>query len=355
LFRGLYLLIFLSFPLCAQWKNLKEYNFNVKIHSGFILEHNSDVAQLANQHPRILEIDAYRQTNGNKPWQQVHHFPRLGYSFNYVFLDPSKPLGNMASLVFYMSKTIFKTRGSRLEIRLGMGPGYADKTFDLHQNPKNNMISTRYLFCLNGRINYVVNIGKHINLNTGIGIIHFSNGSIKLPNQGINIPSVHLGIGFQQQKTVTITSDSLPKTKKMLSLDVMFAGGIKEEYPINGPKFFVSTISAYLNKRLNYKSGLTLGLDLFYDPSIDRYFDTPHSFFEKTKAGISAGHELYFGKLSLLTQLGVYVRDPYKLNAPVYERYGFKYKLYKNCFLQLSMKIHYGSVDYVEWGTGIRI
>lgn len=347
---------FITISARAQWGHFNEYNFNLKFHEGFIVKHNSAVAHLATQHPKVLEIDMYRQTNGSQAWHQVHHFPSIGYSFNYVFLDPSRPVGNMSSLVVYMSKALFKTDKHKLEVRVGMGPGYAERVFDVHSNYKNNITSSKFVFCLNGRINYSLNIGKYLNLNTGIGIIHFSNGGIKLPNQGINIPSIHLGIGFQKDKTKLSIRDTLPAFKRSTHLDMMYAFGFKEEYPVNGPKFFTSTLSAYLNRRLNRKSGLTLGIDFFYDASLERYFNDPQlPFFKKTRAGITIGHELFFGKLSLLTQLGFYVYDPFKLNAALYERYGFKYQLYKSMFAQLTMKSHFGAVDYVEWGVGIRL
>lgn len=337
-------------------ENLKYYTFNVKLHKGFILSHNPVVSHLADQHPTQFEFDAYKRTDGSKIWHQVHRFPTIGFSFNMVFMDPTKSLGNMASIVAYLSKPIFKTSRSELNLRIGFGPGYASKVFDLQSNSKNIMISSRFNFCLNGRINYSYTIGKHINLNTGIGIIHFSNGTVKLPNQGINIPSIHLGIGFNATQKYVVRKDTIPPVKRTLNLEMMVAFGIKEQYPIQGKKFLATTISTYINKRFNHKSSLMIGLDLFYDPTVERYFNDPNiPFGKKSKCAIAGGHELHFGKLSLLTQIGGYIYDPYKINVAIYERYGLKYRFNKSAFAQLSMKIYFGSVDYVEWGIGYRI
>jgi hypothetical protein len=356
LLRLLSFLLFLSFQANCQWNAIAKYNVNAKWNYGFIMRHNSDVAHLANQRPYLFEIDVYKQTEGSRPWHQIHHFPNIGYSLNYVVMDPVKPLGNMVSLVIYMAKTICRFKTSRLELRIGLGPGYAEKRFDLHYNYKNNMISSRFSFCLSGRINYVLPIGNNFNVNMGVGIIHFSNGSIKLPNQGINIPGIHLGIGFQKAPVFPVRSDTLPFFRKETCVNIMYAVGFKEEYPIQGPKILNTSLSVYLNRKVNRKSGIVLGMDLFYDPSIQRFLnDYRISLVKKHKAGITAGHELFFGRLSLLTQLGIYIYDPYHLKSAVYQRYGLKYYCHKSFFLQLTMKSHFGSVDFVEWGTGLNL
>ena len=269
-------------------------------------------------------------------------------------MDPKKPVGNMLALVAYMSKSFFETKRSRLDLRIGFGPGYASRIFDLHKNHKNILISSHFNFCLNGRISYTLRLGKHFAISTGIGIIHLSNGTVKLPNQGINIPTMHFGIILNPKPYILPKADTIDKIKRKLNFDLMFSLGIKEAYPILKNKFIVSTVSAYCNKRLNYKSGLTLGLDYFYDPSVTRLVLEDLNFIKRSKLAVTGGHELYFGNLSLLTQLGIYLYDPYKLNVAVYERYGFKYKIGKKAFSQLTMKIFFGSVDFVEWGTGYK-
>lgn len=319
------------------------------------MNHSINMAHLANQRPWGVELDLTRQTSGIKTWQQIHNYPIVGYSFQYFRMDPEKPLGDMYSLIIHWGKHIVQTKKSKLSFRLGIGPGYIERRFDREENYKNNLISTRLNYTLNGRINYSFHITPNVSVNAGLGIIHFSNGSMKVPNLGINIPSVHLGVGFQPTHTEEFKRDSLTKFKRHTEFIVFGAGGFKQVYPVDGKTYIVATLAGYINRRVNVKSALNIGVDIFYNgaykQTIDSLgYDNPTS--KYFTAGIHAGHEFYMHRLSVLTQLGFYVYNPLKLTKSVYQRYAFRYHLNKKVFILLGLKSHFGNADFVEWGVG---
>ncbi len=335
---------------------INELNVRWNLHKGFILRHGTEVEHLARQRPWLLEGDFYYQTRGKKLWHQLHSYPEIGCSINFVFLERSQPVGNMISAVIYMAKPLIKTKRSTLRVRIGLGPGYVFKIFDLYSNYKNVMFGSHFNFCLNGRINYTYRVNRFLEITTGIGIIHFSNGAIKLPNQGINIPSIHAGIGLTGKSSAPLAESPVPEFKKVTMLQIFYGGGVKDEYPTGGPKFWASTLLINLNYRTSYKSGWQAGLDFSYDPSLSRYFDRPDlPFKNKLNIGLLLGYELYFGKLSLLIQAATNVYDVNKIYLPFYQRYGLRYYLCENFFAQLTMKSHFGSVDYVETGIGFNL
>lgn len=315
------------------------------------------MAHLANQRPWGLELDVSQKTTGKKAWQQAHNYPNVGYSFHYFRMDPNKPLGDSYSIIIYYGKELLKTKRSALTYRFGIGPGYIEKRFDSQTNYKNNLISSRINYTLNGRINYSFKINSSLNFNTGIGLIHFSNGSFKVPNLGINIPTIHVGFGFQPSSPNAMVRDSLPPFKREFQYNFFIAAGSKKTYPVNGPAYFVSTISFYCNKIMNRKSGLSLGTDIFYDRSFKQTLDTIATSSKNIKyfrLGITAGHEFFINKLSLITQFGFYLYDPLRLNKIVYQRFALKYSVNKNLFAIMGLKTHFGNAEFVEWGVGIK-
>lgn len=352
-----YLVLFYLLPYDSlSQEGLKDYTFNLKIHSGFVMNHSVNMAHLANQRPVIFELDFFKQTLGYKHWEQIQNYPKVGYSFNFIKMDPRKPLGNSYALIVYLEKNIFRNSRHQLGYRFGVGPGIINKRFNLANNYKNNLISSRFNYCLNGQINYYVHITPQINCNLGIGIIHFSNGNIKLPNLGINVPSIHIGFGFQPKPTGQFIKDSLPPVKKDLNFFITGALGLKESFPILGPTYAASTFSFYLSKSLSRKSLINLGADYMIDFSLKRYWnDNTLKIKDLSKIGIIAGHELLISKVSLLTQLGVYLYDPYKLNKSIYQRYALKYYFKHNLYSSIALKAHFGSADYAEWGIGFRL
>jgi len=107
------------------------------------------------------------------------------------------------------------------------------------------------------------------------------------------------------------------------------------------------------------------GIDLFYDGlNKANYADTGYNFNQSLgkfrpifyyKLGFAVGHEFSYKKLGLLTQLGVYLYNPLKLDPPVYQRYGLKYYITDKVFVMSALLIHYGSADFIEWTVGLRL
>jgi hypothetical protein len=310
---------------------------------------------LANQHPWGIELNAHRKRTGEKEWERVHNFPVTGIALTWFHMDPGKPLGDSWSVIFYYSHKFFSTKKISLNYRIGIGPGYIEKRFDIHNNYKNNLISSRLNYGLNGRINFTWQVHKHISLNLGIGLMHYSNGAMKVPNLGINIPSVHFGIGFNPKKEESqLKKDSIKSINKKRELNLLAAGGFKQVYPVGGPSWFASTVSGFISKNISDRSSLSIGTDFFYDRSSQIYVRSPEENPKYFRWGVTAGHEYLINRISLLTQFGIYLYDPLKREKNVYQRVALRYKIYKNTFAFMGLKTHFAQAEYVEWGAGVK-
>jgi hypothetical protein len=348
----------LLYPLLSAGQKKSRFDdltINLKYHYGFVMQHSANMAQLANQRPPSIELELSKQTTNQQPFAQLYNFPRIGISAHYFIMDPKKPLGNMLGIFPHMSLVIFRTPKHEMHFRIGVGAGFIERRFDLHANYKDNVISSRTNFTLSGRLNYSFKTGR-ININTGLGLLHFSNGAIKVPNLGINLPSIYLGIGLSSKTRHEMLPDTLPAFKRKNVIFMSVAGGFKQIYPIGGPDYFMGTYSLYGGRLLNRKSTILIGADLFYDPTGKKLFDGDLTQVKNSnlKAGLNFGHELIISKLALITQFGYYVFDPYKINKPFYQRYGLKYYFHPNYFAGIALKAHYGVADCVEWSVGFK-
>ena len=321
----------------------------------------SSVAHLSNQHMPGFELDFTKQTYGKKQWQQEYNYPQIGYSLIYYSFNPQKPVGNALALFIHAGKNFYKTKRSNLQWRLGFGNAYVERRFNVESNFKNNVISQRINFTISGQLNFNVNVLPRVALNFGLGMLHISNGSLKRPNFGINLPTVHAGIAYQFNKNAErIRKDSLPTVRRKTNYYVSTFMGLKEVYPVNGPKYFLGGANLLVERKYNRKSGLHTGLDISYDHSkkSEIAYDTlpvRNVFINRAQAGLLVGHELYMDKLSLLTQLGVYLYDPAHIDNRFYQKVGFKYYITENVYANLIMKIHLGVADWIEWGIGMRL
>jgi hypothetical protein len=73
------------------------------------------------------------------------------------------------------------------------------------------------------------------------------------------------------------------------------------------------------------------------------------------RVGIFAGHELYIGKMSIVTQLGYYLYYPFDFEGRMYNRIGLKRYLGDHWFAAVTLKSHGAKAEAVEFGLGVRL
>jgi hypothetical protein len=196
---------------------------------------------------------------------------------------------------------------------------------------------------------------------------HFSNGAFKVPNLGINLP--YLSIGYQQYFRVNTTSQGhsdlekdaayriKPRPKQnfltyqewQLSVNGIFT--CKETMPIGGKKYPVYAGSISLRRYGSQKSGLEVNFDVFskqallnYEPMVKK------SQLDILQLGISSSYILPLDRFNFIFGAGVYIRDRYRADGPLYIRLGCRYYLTKSISAVFGLKTHYAKADYMEFG-----
>lgn len=125
-----------------------------------------------------------------------YNYPEYGFSFIYHdFQNPT--LGEAYALninyTFYFGK---KSNKNQFYLRLGQGIAYNTNPFDLETNNKNVSLGSHLLANTTIGFNYRRRLTKAIDANLGILLNHYSNGSIKSPNVGLNLFSFSTGVSY---------------------------------------------------------------------------------------------------------------------------------------------------------------
>lgn len=117
-------------------------------------------------------------------------------------------------------------------------------------------------------------------------------------------------------------------------------------------KCSVGSLSAGYYRTINHKSKLSACIDLFYDEG-DLYSSQKENQLKNVlAAGLSGGHELTFNNLSIVTQAGIYIRNPCPADPFYYTRIGLRYNIAGRIIPSITMKAHGVAVDFLEWGIG---
>lgn len=342
----------------AQKKNLVA---STTFHYGFVIPHHPYLAHLTQGHTNGYEINVGYRTNGTKNWHQEYLQPYFG--LGYLFFDLKNPqyLGTGHSLYPYIYLPVTRNKNFRWSFKLAYGIGYLTKHFDIEENYKNLAIGSgvNAFIHINNFIDF--KISDRLRGNTGFSFSHYSNGAFKVPNLGINIPSLNLGVVYRINEHTIQVSDSIYRYSydRKFQHKLLLAGAIKEISPVQGPKYAVGTIGYSLYKKVSFKSALNTGLDIIYDSSIPVKFDRDSisysSDFEATRVGVNFGYNLEVGNLTLLFQPGVYLVSKYKDQGIIYGRYGFAYHINKTIGIGLNVKTHFFVADYFEVATFIKL
>ena len=198
-------------------------------------------------------------------------------------------------------------------------------------------------------------------------LIHYSNANFRAPNTSTNTFAFTIGANysFNSEKTPEyIPSSEVKSYKEKIKYNLVFRTGRNESDVIGVGQFPFYIISAYADKRLNRKSAIQFGADVFFSMFLEEliyYYSVAFPEFDVSgdddwkRAGIFVGHELFINKISLVTQLGYYVYYPYDFEGRFYNRVGLKRYFGDKIFGAITLKSHGAKAEAVEFGIGIRL
>jgi hypothetical protein len=362
-----YILTLVVFSLNLSWWNTaakaqeKKYTYTIggNRFKGLIVKHRKGFGHLSQSFPSGFEAFINRNTYGHKLWEQLYNYPDVGASLGYY--DYHNPLiGKSIAANIYVDFYLLRRKKSDLTFKSGTGLVYTSNPHDEKENPRNTAISTAISLTIQGSFAYHYALSSQTRLYTAFTLTHFSNGAIKKPNTGINILTTNMGFShrLQDKKPSYQRSSDPPPLNEGIKFNLQLASGW-QGIDIRPDTFFpFLNLSVYADYRLSHISALSIGLDGFYSTATRErmmYELESTKLPDFKRAGITAGHELFIHKTSVLVQLGAYIYAPYKAERANYQRYGLKYYFHEKVYGLASFKAHLGRAENLEFALGIRI
>lgn len=351
------------FTVTAQEKT-NPFTIDANYFYGTVLEHNPDIAHLITDHPTGVILGFNQKTFGNKAWESRYNYPDYGASFIYQDMK-NYHLGENYGLYAHFN---FYFLNRNLKFRIGQGIAYATNPYDKVENFRNNAYGSDLLSSTYVMLNYdKQNIFKGFGLQAGISIIHYSNANFKAPNNSTNTFAFNIGANYtldydNQPDYIASTEDK--KFTEKIKYNIAFRGGVNESDINDTGQFPFYILSFYADKRLNRKSSIQVGTDVFFSTflkelikfySIAYPLNNVSGDEDYKRVGVFVGHELFINKMSFITQLGYYVYYPYDFEGRVYNRIGLKRYFGDKIFGAITLKSHGAKAEAVEFGIGVRL
>lgn len=332
------------------------------------------------------EIDYYhsgrlefgKQTTGERLWEQLYKYPYYGVGFYTADFWGTEELGYPNALYGFFAAPFKRWRKSAFLYELGFGLTYNWEPYDEDVNPYNLAIGSYRTVYIDAGLKYQYELGQHFDVAGGVSFTHFSNGSLQLPNKGINLFSPSFGIkyNFRPERPVYQTRE-VPEFVKRNEIDFTFALASKQlefdtaEYPDLSSKYvdinyLIVNFQTVWHRQFGYMGKFGGGIDIAFDESTDAQIEVgsngevtpvPSSFQDKLKVGLLLSYEWVIDEMSIVLQPGYYiVRKEYEGQTPdAYQRLGVKYHFYENMYGGINIRAYnYSIADFIEWTVGYR-
>lgn len=336
-----------------------------KVHYGFLYAQHLEL-ELYNAHFPAFEVSVAQLTYGKHKWERAYNYPIIGMTFFYSGIGNNPSLGQAYALMPYVNFPLIKNSAFTFGFRFALGLGYLTQRFDRLTNYKNLAIGSHFNAAVNLMLEARYKVNYYLTLTGGVSLQHFSNGSLKLPNYGINTPLVNVGVAYRPVKENRNIGDRFYAPVEPFSViltrsiefNIGAMVGWKDMQAVLGERYTVLHLYENTMIQISRKSKVGIGLDLSYDPSqvtILEMNGTPvENKLSVVRPGINAAYELVVSKLGVLFNLGGYLGGKETSNGPLYEKISVQYNFSKNFFASVMLKVHWGRADYIGWGLGYK-
>jgi hypothetical protein len=356
----LFLIALLQISNCcyAQIENRLDFvpKLEYQAYGGAVLAHRNDMEALAKNPFFGNELRLGFQTTGTRDWHQFYNYPIFGagvYSANFF----NDIIGKPKALFLFMELPFLRKNEHVLSTNWSVGTTFNLNEYDSVSNPENIAIGTDMNVFIDFSVSYKYSIAERWEIGTGLKLQHFSNGAYAYPNLGLNMASGFVSVAYYPGKTIQeFNNPTEAQFLKKNEVTTMFAGSWRaKDIDHNNIRYFASTSSISINKRLTPKRMVGVGFDHFFQGYLVDYY--PSDYEASTSDLMSyAGFlssDMIVDRFRLVVQLGFYMYRPVDFGLFFYERVALRYYPTKRIFANVPIKAHAAKAEFIEWGLGV--
>ena len=345
-----------SFLVQGQIKWPSDYNLESRFHYGFIWPHHESIRYLQRGHIPAFDLRLSR-TITDKHWAKLYRYPDIGLGYYHGNLKWDEVLGRINAGYGFIKVPLVRKKRFRINYSFAFGMAFISQPFDLDDNYFNIAIGSHTNVYLNFGMEAQIALWKNTDMFLGADLTHVSNGGIKKPNLGLNLPAINMGIKYSinPPENRNVPFQLKKDYQKKTAVFVVGSFGWKEIQPPGGDTYLTSSLWIDAGRMITRRKRLGIGLDLFYDGSIlDRMEKKGKEESNKIKnlrQGAHVSYDLLYGKFVFTIQVGYYFLLDWNDDGNMFNRFGLRYHHNKMVY-NISIKTHTGRADFIEWGVG---
>ncbi|MDO4728182.1 MAG: acyloxyacyl hydrolase [Bacteroidota bacterium] len=334
---------------------------------------NQELKSLMKSGYGAFEVRKGWQTTDKEAWAKYYGYPSYGIGISSGFLGDPETFGMPGAVFGFISFPLTDDRKRNIfSIEPSLGLTYNLMPYHAEKNAANDAIGAKMAVYASFRFGFNYKVNREIDFEYALEFTHFSNGRSFMPNKGLDMIGLQLGMKYNYNADQGKANADLYSNANLLPVRYLRSKketNYKEENPhsINvyaalssvqtdktkGTKtrYFVFTGLAEYQYKINNAHGLTAGLDYFYDGSLKEEF--PNNPNKTRHLAAHAGYDFMFYRFTILAHFGAYLQ-PNPTKPFYFLRPALRYDLGKRTYLQLGLKTNGFRADWVEFGVGFR-
>ena len=356
------ILVFASSLVFSQENTKTGFPQSIEIQAGYgyIAKHSDIVDYYITGHVPNFNLIVGKQVSGNKEWHKLYNFPEIGFGLYHANLN-NEYLGTATALYSYINLPFSKKEKKLKPIFIfSVGVTYVSLPFDMETNYQNRIIGSHINLFIKAGLGLEYKLTNKLKLSSSIALNHYSNAKTHIPNLGINVTNINLGLKYNMYESKTFYKDFETNIANKNEYLLVLSAGVKGTNKPLSPRYLGSSFVFDYSRIITQKSKFGAGSDIFYDGTLEYYYNndttvTYNSKADNMLAGVHLSYALVFNKISYNLQLGYYLYDKLNINGNIYSRLGFRTYITDKIILNLTLKTHFAKADLLEFGVGYRI
>ena len=400
IFTFLLTAVFFTTFVTAQSLKTENDKFSIKVQpfiGSYLDKNNHHFEKLGLDNLSGMNLGIEFPSEQQRPWQQYLNNATLGIGLSVIDWQ-SEYLGKAIAMYPYLLIPAVRTEQFQFNFKVAGGLSYVNETWYTQEDHDpdnyfndaamtNNVFGCHLNAYLSAAANFNYAVTRNVALHGEFGYFHLSNGRTCMPNLGANVLYGGVGVVTTFNSTEKKEPIQFPDLPYKWALNITGSGGAHRawmEYPL----YPISSFHAGAVYSVNNWYGIGAGVDVFYNGAIDKNTgrglyrqDRDYTFSDKVRAGVALNNEFRLGIVTAIVDWGVYLYNPsrnyYDCNHPIYGygkrplfydnegagtdeafhyiRFGMKYRVWDNLYLQASAKTHLHICEYIEFGIGYQI
>ncbi len=341
-----------------------------------ILEVGTGIGYSLANHPDFPEVNQpayygnigflYNTKFSTKGWANAYRYPIVGVELAFQTLGNQEVLGQAIGLAPTLSPMLWRKEQFSIQLKLGLGAAYLTRPFDKIDNPENTVLGAKGSAYVLAFLNGEWHIKKRYALLMGLGITHYSNGSISNPNLGANVPTFYIAHRFLYKKKEFEWKENQQinfncNYNKKIRPWIRASYGLTEK-SLDGPRYPVGVGGVGVHRSLSCINRISIGVEYIYHRGNEQFLkhnEDESAEEEAWRLVAFAGHEFLFGQLGVIGEAGIYLREHFgqrsrfstKIGLNFYPRNHFKHPKHQP-YIGAHIRAYGGEAEFIEMVTG---